>query len=394
MKKLLLFVSVLFIILNCIAADTISVKRPSYIAVNSNHGTVFQTSSYVAGEYRIPYYTSGSVKYGFGAKGDNWKDYVFKMPYVGVGIYFVDFFRKSDFGSPMSVFIFQGAHLTNIHRKISLNYEWNLGLSFNWRYYDPVDNPMNTVIGTPLNVHVSGNLHMKWRISSKFNLDFGVGLAHFSNGASHYPNYGLNLLSVFTELSYHFNRQNNTPEPNKYPAPEFKKRKEHEVMFLISSRHAKLDTTGTNLKSIYAPKHFKVLGISYSYLIHNLYRYKWGPSLDFVYDESSGFKAWRELNSDSGIMEEKIEMGELKDRLSLGLSLKGEILMPHYSIFANFGYNVIHGNKKDNRFYQIVAIKINFTDNFFGTFGIRARRFSRATYLFTNLGFTIPQCKG
>jgi hypothetical protein len=79
----------------------------------------------------------------------------------------------------------------------------------------------------------------------------------------------------------------------------------------------------------------------------------------------------------------------LADRLSLGASLRGEMVMPGYSIFANLGWNLIHGNKKDQRLYQVIGIKLYLQDNFFGTFGIRATHFTKAQYLYWSLGYTI-----
>lgn len=62
--------------------------------------------------------------------------------------------------------------------------------------------------------------------------------------------------------------------------------------------------------------------------------------------------------------------------------------MPRISIFANFGYNLLHGNEYDYRFYQIMGVKAYLKENLFGTFGIRASRFSKAQYLYWSLGYS------
>ena len=40
--------------------------------------------------------------------------------------------------------------------------------------------------------------------------------------------------------------------------------------------------------------------------------------------------------------------------------------MPRISIFANFGYNLLHGNEYDYRFYQIMGVKAYLKENLFG----------------------------
>lgn len=388
----LLFISLYNLPLS--AGDSIKSKFPHFIAVNTTDGFVFATNDFVAGDYRIPHYTAYTIKYGISAKGDNWKDYTYGLPTLGVGLYMAGFYRDHDLGTPFSLFMFQGAMLHQFNPRLSLNYEWNLGGSFNWKHYDPFDNPDNIALGSSVNVHVGGNLFLNWRMSKKFDLNTGVGFTHFSNGASALPNKGLNMAGAFVELIYHFNREEKMALlTNPYTPPAFRKHINHELMFLISSRQAKVDTIGTGLASPYTNHKFKVLGISYAYMLSNNYRYKWGPGVEVAYDESSGITSWREALPETGKMYDRTKMGKITDRFSVGLSLKGEIAMPAYSVFGNLGYDIIHGNKKDKRLYQILGIKLYLKDNLFGTFGIRATKFGRAQYLYWNLGYTFEQLR-
>lgn len=393
MKKL--FFASLFAMLgtlSLLANDSIKSKPPHFMALNTTEGVVFATNDFVSGDNRIKNYTSFTLKYGIAAQGDNWKDYEYGMPTLGVGLYMANFHRKEDLGTPFSLFFFQGAQLRRFNPRWSLNYEWNLGASFNWKHYDPFDNPENVALGSTVNVHVGGNLFMNWRMSKKFDLNTGAGFTHFSNGASSLPNKGLNMANLYVELIYHFNREEKeAPMLNPYTPPTFKKRIDHDLMFLITSREAKVDTLGTGLATPYTHRKFKVLGVSYAHMLNNTYRYKWGPSIEATYDESSGATAWREVLPETGKSYDRTRLGKVNDRFTVGLSMKGEIAMPAYAVFANLGYNVIHGNENDKRLYQILGVKIHLKDNLFGTFGIRAHNFGQAEYLFWNLGYTISQ---
>ncbi|MCD8260438.1 MAG: hypothetical protein LUD15_02160 [Bacteroides sp.] len=136
-----------------------------------------------------------------------------------------------------------------------------------------------------------------------------------------------------------------------------------------------------------------MLGSSYAFLFANNYRYKWGPSTEFAYDESVGITSWRELHPESGRTLDRVKLGRLHERFSWGLSMKGEIVQPHYSVFANIGYDLIHSHKKESRIYQILGVKLYLQNNLFGTFGIRATDLCRAQYLYWNLGYTFTTKK-
>lgn len=364
-------------------------KKPSFISLDTKAGWVFPTNEFVSGENKIPYYSSFSLKYGIGSTGDKWQDKAYGMPYYGIGFYSANFFNKHGLGYPMAFYLFQGATIREFNPKWSLNYEWNLGMSFNWKPYDPFDNPNNVALGSGVNAYVSGSMYMKWRMSQAFDLNMGLSLTHFSNGAYRLPNKGLNLVAPYVELVYNIHRPKLLSSlSSDLTPPEIEKHIVHDVLFTMTSRQIRFDTTGTGLPSRYIDRQFKVLGLGYSAMIVNSYKYRWGPSIELVYDESSGARAWREKHPVDGKYYDRVELGNPWERLSMGVSIKGEITMPHVSIFANLGYNLLHGNKYDYRLYQIMGVKAYLKDNLFGTFGIRASRFSKAQYLFWSLGYS------
>lgn len=396
MKKLLfLFISVFIFVSPLVARDmrdlrdSIRTTLPRFLSVKSSHGTVLPTNDFVSGNLFIPYYNTTSLKYGTASKGEFWQEYAFGMPYMGIGVSYTNYFRETDLGQPITIFLFQGGHLTDFTKKVSLNYEWNAGASFNWKPYDPFDNPDNIAIGSPVNIYAGINLYFKWRMDKKFDLNAGVEFEHFSNGAFRHPNYGINQVSAFVELSYYINRDRATYRPADYQYPPFEKNREHDLMFLVSSRHAQLDTIGTGLASKYSQRNFAVLGASYAYMFNNHYRYRWGPSIELTYDESAGVKAWREFNPADGKLYDRMKLGDFWNRFSLGVSMKGEVKMPLYSAFLNIGYDIVHANVRDSRLYQIFGVKIYLKENLFGVFGIRATNFGKSQYMFLNFGYTI-----
>ncbi len=373
--------------------DSTAGKRrtyPQFVAFNTTGGIVLPTNDYIKAGNCLPFYSSFSFKYGIGAKGDTWQDVAYGMPYYGVGIYAAKFYNKSALGTPVSVFLFQGGNLAEYGKKWSLKYELQLGMSFNWKAYDAFDNPDNIALGSSINAHIGANLYLQRQLSPVWDLNFGLGLTHFSNGANQLPNKGLNLAAPFIELVYNFNSDaRHNPDKGTLTPPPLEDRIDYDIIFTSSSRQIRVDTTGTGLPSRLLDKNFKVLGLSYATMFVRNYKFKWGPSVELVYDESSGVKVWRQQHPVDGMFYDRVQMGDFYERFSLGLSIKGEMTFPYVSFFANLGYNILHGNDYDYRLYQILGAKAYVKDNLFCTFGIRANRFSKAQYLFWSIGYTI-----
>lgn len=375
-----------------IASDSISAKskRPQFFALNTTGGFVLRTNDYIKAGNCIPMYGSLSFKYGIKSAGDKWEDVAYGMPYYGIGIYTAKFFNKGALGTPVSLFLFQGGELKRYNRKLSLHYELNLGMSFNWKPFDAFDNPDNIALGSSVNAHVGANVYLKRRLSHAWDINFGLSLTHFSNGAQQLPNKGINLGAPFIELVYNLNNESlNDQDKERLVPPPHDTRIDYDITFTSTTRQIRVDTLGTGLPSRLIDKNFKVFGLSYATLFVPNYKYKWGPSLEIVYDESSDVKVWRQLHQEDQQYYDRVKLGPLHKRFSVGLSMKGEMTFPYISFFANLGYNILHGNDYDYRFYQIIGAKAYLSDNLYGTFGIRASRFSKAQYLYWSIGYTI-----
>lgn len=362
-------------------------KNPFSLSVKMQSGSVFQTNDFVI-DRNITGFSAVDLKFCHVSKGDRWQDYAYGMPYFGIGLGATTFHERR-LGTPLSFYLIQGAHFFSTAR-LSLNYEFNLGYSTNWEYYDRFDNPDNVAVSTSENIHVGASLYLKVKPTPHFNINAGVSLTHFSNGAQRLPNKGMNLVSPYIELSYNIHppKPYSKTEANLLP-PKIKKRIDHDLLFTFSSRQISYSTNGTGLTTGFVDRKFRVFGLSYATMFVRSHLFKFGPSLEIVYDESGGAAARRDIWEVDGQYYDRVSLGKIKERLNVGISAKGELVMPYFSIFLNMGYDVYHGNPSDNRFYQILGTKFNFYRNFFGTFGIRANHFSKAQFIFWSAGYTI-----
>ena len=383
-KILTLVIPMAFVYMNAKAEtqknDTIRDYIP-FLQIKSAGGTVFPTTPIVQGQKAVTWFNAASFRFGYAATGNRWQDRVYKMPFMGVGFHITNFYRNSDIGRPMALYLFYGARWKTFSPRLSLGYEINLGYSMDWKPYNSVYNPQNGAIGAKWAMYVAFEPHIIWRINPYFDLQAGIMLSHYSNGGTHKPNNGLNMISPAIALRYKFQRSDFNLSTS-YDVPTFKKYIGQDVSMNFAVRQLMTESLTNKDEKVPVDYNFKVVGLNYNCYYAPSYNYKYGISLHFVYDSSSN--AQIEINNNTSIVKHDL----FKHRFSLGIAAYGELCTEYFSMFANIGYNVVHNQKRDSRIYQILGVKFYLSDNLFGTIGVNANGFSSARYLYLSLGYT------
>lgn len=150
---------------------------------------------------------AGHLKYSFQLRPHTAADQAYIGAYQGIGLGYFDFGNRPEVGTPTALYLFQGGSIARFSPRLSLNYEWNFGVSFGWKSYDPAENFNNKIIGSGTNAYLNANLYLNWALSPTFDLTVGATGSHFSNGNTRYPNSGLNTIDCKVGLVYNFNRK-------------------------------------------------------------------------------------------------------------------------------------------------------------------------------------------
>ncbi len=388
------FLTILALLICTIAhtqeSDSVSsfYKRPTYIALNGGFGSVLPTNDFVKNE-NIKSYGSTSFKYAYTSTGSRWKEIAYGLPYYGIGVYQTHYGSPDGLGSPISIYLFQGATINKLSSKVALNYEFNLGMSTGWKHYDPFTNPDNVAIGSSTNAHVGANLYLKWYLSKRLDLHIGASLTHFSNGTSKQPNKGMNQAGMFVELAYNFGREGleEKYDPD-VKIPEFKPNFQHDMQVILSSKNTAVDTIGTQLPDVYTDKRFRVYGLNYFLMRAPSLKHRYGFGVEYLYDESRGAKVYNKLHPENDRYYTVTQLGSIGERSSLGLSARGELVLPLYTIFMDIGTTIINRDSSKPFLYQTLGVKAYLSSDIFGTFGIRATNFGSAEFLYWSLGYT------
>lgn len=352
------------------------------VGIEGRGGYIFPTNPFLKGAnyYGKKMLTNYAVhlKYSFQFRPHTATDRAYAGAYQGVGLGYFDFGNRRELGNPLALYLFQGGRMARLSPRLSLNYEWNFGISTGWKSYHRVKNPNQKAMGTPANAYLSAIFYLNWALSPMFDLTVGASGSHFSNGNTRFPNAGLNTVDCKVGLVCNFNRS----------AGEWAKSGRCSVVPAFP-RHVSYDLTlfGSWRKKavripeglIPAPGTYPVWGFNFAPMYNFGYRFRVGVSLDGVYDGSASIRS-----ESSG---SEFFFPPFSKQLSLGVSARGELVMPYLTVGIGFGGNVLHGGGDLKSFYQILSLKINVWRDSYLHVGYSLRDFHEPSYLMLGIGY-------
>lgn len=348
--------------------------RPTY---------VFPTNDFLKGDNmdgeKIDHSFSAHLKYSFQYYPNSYTDRIYRGSYQGLGLSWYSFGNKEELGDPVALYLFQGARIARFNPRLSLNYEWNFGVSFGWKPYNDYDNYNNKVIGSKINAYINANFYLNYILSREIDLTAGVDLTHFSNGNTKFPNAGLNTVGLKLGLVYNFNRNGDFLSKPLYqpPVPNFPRHISYDVV-LFGSWRRKGVYVGEG--QVAAPGAFAVAGFNFNPMYNFGYNFRAGVSLDAVYDESANVYADK-YNSD------QFYRPPLSYQMALGLSARAEYVMPYFTVGVGLGGNVLHRGGDLKGLYQVLALKIEVTRSSFIHVGYNLQNFHTPNYLMLGIGY-------
>ena len=96
--------------------------------------------------------------------------------HIKFGLALTTFGDKKQLGDPVTFYLFQGARIARFNPRLSLNYEWNFGISTGWQPYDNDYNSYNGAVGSRMNAYLNAGIYLNWAFSRYFDLIIGGDL--------------------------------------------------------------------------------------------------------------------------------------------------------------------------------------------------------------------------
>lgn len=327
---------------------------------------------------------SAYLKYAFSYAPDSRQARMFPNTYQGLGVGYHNFFNSEEVGNPFSIYVLQGSRIARLAPALSLDYEWNFGVSFGWKKYDPDSNPYNVVVGSNANAFINFGIMLKWQLSDSWNLTAGIDVTHFSNGNTSSPNAGVNTLGARVGVMHTFSSSQaaNNSYPQIFITPHFS----YDVVAYGAWRKRAVITEdgGFMAKGIYG-----IWGLNFApmYNFNNYFRA--GASADVMFDQSANIKDHIAYEADgAGTEDSKFYRPPFNERFCVGLSLRAELVMPIFSINVGMGHNVVYKGDDNSGFYQVVALKTHITKSMFLHVGYRLINFKDPSNLMLGVGYT------
>lgn len=153
-------------------------------------------------------YGAIEVRYGWQmSESDEWAE-LHKYPTWGFGWYSGYIGDPEVFGNPNALYSWINFPLTKGLKRNQFELGLGLGLTYNLIPFDLEDNIINDAIGARFAAYFNANIGGVYAMNREMDLLYGFDLTHFSNGRTVQPNYGLNMIGLNIGIRYHFNRNN------------------------------------------------------------------------------------------------------------------------------------------------------------------------------------------
>ncbi|MBQ8990305.1 MAG: acyloxyacyl hydrolase [Prevotella sp.] len=341
---------------SAVSGDSAVVHR---IEVEAIPGTILHTNDFLKG-YNPEVRTMNQsflakLKYAFAPPENSEQALIYKGVYQGVGLAIHDF--NSQLGHPVSAYIFQGATIKTLTQRMTLNYEWDFGLTYGWKAHDWQTNPENRVIGSKTTAYIDVDLYLRWMISKNWDLNIGATITHYSNGNTAIPNAGLNVLAAKASVAYYINRHQMQPKPAAIPPVE-----KYWFWDLTLYGAWKKKGVDTEIGAYALPGTYGVIGFTLNPLYHVNHWLNVGASLDGSYDGCANMEIAPEALTKTywNGTDDDIYRASWYKKVALGLSARTEFVMPYFTINFGIGHNFVNAGTKDLKgFYEILALKIH-----------------------------------
>lgn len=351
-------------------------------------GQVFITNSFLKGEnfnqQKVDRFWTISIQAGKQTHGlEEWQA-IWLCPSYGLGISMPDFYIEDELGRPVTIY---GYFIAPFKRwkRFSLNYEIGFGIAFNWKRYHTETNPHNVAIGSYASLFADWGINMRYSVSRNLDLDAGVTLSHFSNGAMAMPNKGINTIAPRIAARYNFRKSRPAYKP--WEVPAYVDNWELQIFLAGAVKAVPLDTSSVISRKSILGVRFGIATLD-AFLVRQIsHKVKLGAGIDLAYNPASNAQYYYEGGE---IIKNPADFSY---RFSLAAVGSLEFVFHRLSIIIQPGYYVLR-KKYDPQppaFFQRVGLKYHFTKkaSWFAGVTVRAYDFQVADFVEWTVGHRI-----
>lgn len=392
MKRIVLTAIGFVMALAAAAADSTTVAHRLEFSLRGAY--VMPTNKIVKGGNRYGAEThaafGGAVEYSFSFPSKTRYGRYYPYAYQGIGVGATGFSSSKATGNPVIIYVLQGSRIADFTDRLSLDYEWNFGISAGWhknRGAEPYDYTEVNGFGSHVNAYIDLGFKINYALTKRVSLVAGLNISHFSNGNTDYPNPGVNVAWGKVGLLWNLG---DVPSLRKPDWSDYESGMSYDVTVYGAWRKNLFDWNYGNevldpeLRVI--PGHFAVGGFNFNPLWHFNPMFSVGASLDLQYDEGANLSPYFVPTTTPD--NPKFYRQPFSHRVMAGLSVRAELQMPIFSVNIGIGHSLYAPGGDDLRgWYQMFTLKTFVTKNLYLSTGYRLVRFRNPGNLMLGLGW-------
>ncbi len=366
--------------------DSTATGKTHFLRGSYQGGHVLPSNDFVKGSNKrgepIEAFQSARIEFGWQTDGAHPWQHLYNFPAYGIGFFGGDYFEFQDeIGNPSALygfFLWPIKHF-NSHTKVSV--ELGLGLSDDWKPWDPISNPNNIAIGAFRSIFIDAGAVFSWGLGNHWDIDAGIKGSHFSNGGTKKPNLGINQVGGSLGLTYRLGSGRPTL-PGKRSLPPFDAVWEFLVAAGGGINNINFDTESSDVINKYKNVDYAVFNLQAGVNRQVGYMSKFGGGIDVTYDASVG----AQIDASDGEVDD-VTTSTL-DKMALGLWGGYEQIIDRGSILLQLGYQVLRKDFDGSLppFYQRLGIKYHVLPDTFVGLNVRFHGFNTSDYLEFNIG--------
>ncbi|MFD2783881.1 acyloxyacyl hydrolase [Hymenobacter rubripertinctus] len=238
-------------------------------------------------------------------------------------------------------------------------------------------NHKNTIVSSRLNATIQARVEYDVALTEHLGLLLGVGLNHYSNGATTKPNFGINLPTVLLGLNYH--QQRPFVPLSTDPAPEPAE---------LGRNFLDLSTSvGWKQRSDSDPAHYLVNSVTLAAGRRVNRKSNLVAGLEGFYDRSL-IAQQRADERQAQSEDPSYVSGPLDDVKKAGAYVGHELLFGRLAFVSHLGFYLYNPYKSNKFYYERLGLKYHFTNRLFGNVDLKVHR-GAADVIEWRLGMTL-----
>jgi len=276
----------------------------------------------------------------------------YRYPKVGLALVYYDY-HNPVLGQSYAGTIYINKNFLR-RPKHEVNFRLGTGIAYFTNPFDLQSNHKNTIVSSRLNATIQMRLEYDVAVAEHLGLLVGLGLNHYSNGATTKPNFGINLPTVFVGFNYH---QQRPFVPVARPADD---------------TPADLGLNFVNLSTSLGFKQRSPLDRQ-KYLVHSvsaLVGRRMGRKSNLV----AGIEGFYDRSLIPQLRDTARTTENLPDVKKGGVIVGHELLFGRLAFVSHLGIYFYNPYKSSTFYYERIGLKYHFTEQLFGSVDLKVHR--------------------